>query len=262
MTDGLPVSACVMACDDERTLAPCLESLAFCQEIVVVVDSKSRDRSEKIATELATRVVVHPYAGDLEQKRHATGLASHDWVLSIDADEVVSKELATSIRSAMHEASTGVADYEKGVAGYEMNRVAWHLGRWVRHGDWHPDWKLRLFQRARFRWVGRNPHGRAEVDGRSARLSGDLLHYSFRDLADQLDRIQTHTSQAAVALYESGRRPRLSDLLLRPPARFLRSYVVKLGFLDGVVGFVVAATIAYSVLLKYAKLRERWQRQD
>jgi glycosyltransferase involved in cell wall biosynthesis len=255
VSDGLLVSACVMACDDERTLESCLESLAFCQEIVVVVDSKSRDRSEKIATELATRVAVHPYAGDLEQKRYATELATHDWVLSIDADEVVSPELATSIQFVMNEGS-------EDVAGYEMNRVAWHLRRWVRHGDWHPDWKLRLFQRARSRWVGRNPHGRAEVDGHTARLSGDLLHYSFRDLTDQLDRIQTHTSQAAVALYESGRRPHLSDLVLRPPARFLRSYVLKLGFLDGAVGFVVAATIAYSVFLKYAKLRERWQRRE
>jgi len=140
-----------------------------------------------------------------------------------------------------------------------MNRVAWHLGRWVRHGDWHPDWKLRLFERARARWVGRNPHGRAETDGRVARLDGDLLHYSYRDLADQLERIGVHTTQAAEALYREGRRPRLSDLVFRPPARFARGYVLKLGFLDGVVGFVVAATVAYSVFLKYAKLRERWQ---
>jgi glycosyltransferase involved in cell wall biosynthesis len=252
---GAPLSACVLACDDETTLAACLESLAFCSEIVVVVDSKSRDGSEKIAAEIATRVVVHAYEGDIEQKVFATELAGCDWVLSIDADEVVSPELAASIQQVMA-AGTPPA------AGYEVNRVAWHLGRWVRHGDWHPDWKLRLFEGTRARWVGRNPHGRAEVEGSVERLDGDLLHYSFRDLADQLDRIQVHTSQAAAALCESGRRPHLSDLVLRPPAGFLRSYVLKLGFLDGVVGFVVAATIAYSVLLKYAKLRERWQRRD
>jgi hypothetical protein len=193
-------------------------------------------------------VVVHSYEGDLEQKRFTTGLAREDWVLSIDADEVVSPELSASMERALTTADS---------AGYEMNRVAWHLGRWVRHGDWHPDWKLRLFRRSTARWVGRNPHGRAEVDGRVGRLSGDLLHYSFRDLSDQLDRIQLHTSQAAEALYASGRRARTSDLVLRPPARFLRSYLLKLGFLDGLVGFVVAATIAYSVFLKYAKLRER-----
>ncbi len=247
-SEALPVSACVMACDDGETLTRCLESLAFASEIIVVVDTKSRDQSEKIAAELATRVVVHAYEGDLEQKRFATGLASRDWVLSVDADEVVSPALAASIRRAM----TG----ENDAAGFEMNRVAFHLGRWVRHGDWHPDWKLRLFDKSRQRWIGRNPHGRAAVDGRVARLEGDLQHYSFRDLADQLDRIQVHTSQAAAALHASGRRPRWTDLVLRPPARFLRSYVLKRGLFDGMAGFVVAGTIAYSVFIKYAKLRE------
>ena len=240
-----------MACNDERTLADCLESLVFAEEIVVVVDTKSRDASEKIAAEVATRVVVHRYEGDLEQKRCATALAARDWVLSIDADEVVSPELASSIRAVF--AGPGPE-----AAGYEMNRVAWHLGRWVRHGDWHPDWKLRLFHHPRASWVGRNPHGRARVEGPVGRVEGDLFHYSHRDLADQMRRIDRHSSEAAQALYEEGRPPRLRDLVWRPPARFLRSYVLKRGFLDGVVGFIVAVTIGYSVFLKYAKLRELW----
>ncbi len=248
---ALPISACVMTCDDDATLESCLASLGFCREIIVVVDSKSRDRSEKIAETCASRVVVHAYAGDVEQKRFTTELAAEDWVLSVDADEVVSPQLAGAIRDAV--TAPGRADE---IAGFEMNRVAYHLGRWVRHGDWHPDWKLRLFRRGAYRWVGHNPHGRAEVDGEVRRLAGDLLHYSFRDFADQLARIDVHTSQAAEALLASGRRPRLSDLVLRPPARFLRSYLLKRGFLDGSVGFVVAATIAWSVFLKYAKLRE------
>jgi glycosyltransferase involved in cell wall biosynthesis len=247
---ALPLSACVMACNDERTLRRCLESLAFAREIVVVVDTKSRDESEKIAAELATRVVVNTYEGDIEQKRFATSLASCDWVLSIDADEVVSPGLAASVRRVME------APKRADVAGYEMNRVAWHLGRWIRHGDWHPDWKLRLFEKSRQRWAGQNPHGRAEVDGAIVRITGDLQHYSFRDLEDQLERIQTHTSQAAVALRGVGRRPHWSDLTLRPPARFLRSYLLRGGFLDGTAGFVIAGTIAYSIFIKYAKLRE------
>jgi glycosyltransferase involved in cell wall biosynthesis len=246
-----------MACDDEETLGRCLASVAFADEIVVVVDSKSRDASEKIAGELATRVVVHAYPGDLEQKRFTTGLARHEWVLSVDADEVVSPELADSIRGAL----SGGAEAAR-ARGYEMNRVAWHLGRWVRHGDWHPDWKLRLFRRSHMRWVGHNPHGRAEVDGRVERLDGELLHYSYRDLADQLDRIQAHTREAAEALYRAGRRTRISDLVLRPPARFLRCYVLKAGFRDGVVGFVVAAAIGWAVFLKYAKLWERARRPE
>jgi hypothetical protein len=253
---ALPLSACVMACDDERTLARCLESLAFAGEIVVVLDPKSRDRSGEIARTLGTRVVVHPYEGDLEQKRFATGLAGCGWVLSVDADEVVSPALAGSIRRALAELAAGGASAP---VGFEVNRVAHHLGRWVRHGDWHPDWKLRLFRCDRVRWAGRNPHGRAEVDGSVVRLAGDLEHYSYRDLDDQMDRIQRHTSAAARSLHASGRRARLSDLVLRPPARFLRSYLLKRGFLDGFVGFVVAASVAWSVFLKYAKLRECWR---
>jgi len=240
-----------MACDDEATLARCLESVAFADEIIVVVDPKSRDQTEKVAIKLATRVEVHPYAGDLEQKRFTSSLAIGDWVLSVDADEVVSPMLAASIQAA-------VADPI--AVGYEMNRVAWHLGQWVRHGDWHPDWKLRLFERSAARWVGRNPHGRAEVTGAVSRLEGDLFHYSSRDLADQFERIQSHSSQAAEALYAEGRRAGAADLLLRPAARFLRSYVLKGGFLDGWVGFLVASAIATSVFLKYAKLWEHARR--
>ena len=248
----LPVSACVMAYRDEATLEACLASLAFCREIVVVVDDKSDDDSEEIARRFATRVVRHPYEGDVEQKRYTAGLAAEQWVLCVDADEVVSPALAASIRAAL---ASPRAD------GFEMNRVAWHLGRWVRHGDWHPDWKLRLFRRGRARFVGTNPHGRAVLDGSVARLDGDLEHYSFRDLDDQLRRIDAHTSEAAAALYRARRAPRGSDLWLRPPARFLRSYVLKGGFLDGWVGFVVAATVAWSVFLKYLKLREHWRQQ-
>ena len=240
-----------MACDDEGTLARCLGSIAFADEIIVVVDAKSCDQTEKLAMELATRVEIHPYRGDLEQKRFTSGLATGKWVLSIDADEVVSPTLADAIRDAVAKPNA---------VGFEMNRVAWHLGRWVRHGDWHPDWKLRLFERSRARWVGRNPHGRVEVEGAVSRLEGDLLHYSYRDLADQIERIHIHSSQAADALYAEGRRARLSDLVLRPPARFLRSYLLKRGFLDGTVGFVVACAIGYSVFLKYAKLWEHARR--
>jgi glycosyltransferase involved in cell wall biosynthesis len=243
-----------MACNDERTLSRCLASLAFAEEILVVLDTKSVDGSEKIASELATRVVVHRYEGDLEQKRYATGLARMDWVLSVDADEVVSPELSAAIRRAFGRSTRP--------AGFEVNRVAWHLGRFVRHGDWHPDWKLRLFERSRARWTGRNPHGRAEVDGRVERLPGDLYHYSYRDLADQHERIGVHTTQAAEALYREGRRARLRDVVLRPLASFLRSYVLARGFLDGFVGFVVAATVAYSVFLKYSKLREMVRRRE
>ncbi len=245
------LSVCVLACNEETLLPDCLDSVAWADELVVVVDAKSRDASEQVARERAQRVEVRPYQGDIEQKSHCVSLASHDWVFILDPDEVVSPALSAELQAALRGAP-------EGVAGFELNRVIHHLGRWVRHGDFHPDWKLRLFQRSRARWVGCNPHGRVEVDGPVGRLRGALVHRSYRDLADQVERIQFFSTEAAEAMYAQGRRARLHHICLRPPARFLRAYLLKRGFLDGVPGFIIAASSAFYVLLKYAKL---WERQ-
>jgi glycosyltransferase involved in cell wall biosynthesis len=247
------VSVCILACDEETELRRCLESVSWADEIVVVVDAKSRDGSEKIARELAHRVEVRPYRGDLEQKSYCCSLAGCDWVLILDPDEELSPELASELRGAL--AEDGRVEGQS-YAGFEVNRLTHHLGRWIRHGDFHPDWKLRLFRPSRARWVGLDPHGRVEVPGPVKRLRGDLRHYSFRDLSDHIDRIQLHSGRAALALAASGRRARLRDLVLRPPARFLRGYLLKRGFLDGTAGFVIAVAVSCSVFLKYAKLWE------
>ena len=174
-------------------------------------------------------------------------------MLIVDPDEVVTPQLSAALQSAL-------ADESPEVAGYELERVTRHLGRWLRHGDFHPDWKLRLFLRSRASWVGRNPHGRVVVEGRVERLRGVLQHYSFGDLSEQVDRIQSFSSQAAEAMHVEGRRARLHHLLFRPVARFLRGYLLRGGFLDGLPGFIIAASNAYYVLLKYAKLWERQRR--
>jgi glycosyltransferase involved in cell wall biosynthesis len=248
-----PLSVCVIACNEEEQLASCLDSLSPlvgpADEIVVVIDAKSRDGSEKVAREYASSVEVRPYAGDIEQKSYCTGMATHDWVAVIDPDEVMSSELVRTLSAALARAGDEVS-------GFEINRVTWHLGRWIRHGDFHPDFKLRVFRRSRARWIGENPHGRVVVDGEVARLEGELAHYSYRDLADQVERIQRFSGQAAEAMVVRGRRPRLRDLLFRPPARFLRAYVLKRGFLDGVPGLIIAGATAFHVFLKYAKLWE------
>ncbi len=253
------LSVCLLACDEEKELARCLDALAFADEIVVVVDAKSSDSSEKIARERGARVEVRPYAGDIEQKSFCVGLATHDWVLVIDPDEVMPPALAEEVRAALAEVAAGRDD---DVAGFELNRVTFHLGRWIRHGDFFPDWKLRLFRRSKVRWCGANPHGRVEVEGTPEgggsvrRLQGELEHYSYRDLADQIERIQFFSGEAALSMARVGRRARPSDLLLRPPARFLRAFVLKRGFLDGVPGLVIALASAFHVFLKYAKLWE------
>jgi glycosyltransferase involved in cell wall biosynthesis len=256
-----PVSVCVLVCDEAAELERCLASVvSWADEIVVVVDAKSTDGSETIARRVAQRVEVRAYAGDVDQKRHCAGLAKNDWIFIIDPDEIVMPELAESIRGALQAAKdlATVADaVPQGPDGYRVNRATYHLGRWIRHGDFYPDWKLRLFRRSRARWEGRDPHGRVEIDGAVADLSGELAHYSYRDLADQISRIQFFSDQAAAALVAEGVPVRLGHLILRPPARFLRSYVLKQGFRDGLPGFVIAVASAFYVFLKYAKHWER-----
>ena len=260
---SLPVSACVLACNEAEELECCLKSLAWADEIVVVIDAKSSDASEAVARRLATRVEVRPYAGDVEQRRHCTGLAKNDWAFVVDPDEVVSPELATSIGAALARlggAKPATGSVPGAPVGFRVNRATHHLGRWIRHGDFYPDWKLRLYRRSRARWVGRDPHGRVEVDGAVSDLSGDLEHHSYRDLADQIDRIQFFSDQAAEALVEDAVPFRLGQLLFRPPARFVRGYLLRQGFRDGLPGLVIAVASAFYVFAKYAKHWERTRR--
>jgi glycosyltransferase involved in cell wall biosynthesis len=242
------LSVCIIACNEERNLPRCLASAAFAEDVVVVVDARSRDRTEALARAAGARVFVHGYEGNVEQKNFALDQAAHDWVLALDADEAVSPALAAALQA---ELARGPA-----AAGYELNRLTWHLGRWIRHGDFHPDWQLRLFERSRGRWAGTNPHGRVRVDGPVARLAGDVEHYSYRDLADQLARIQEFSRVAAQAMFEQGRRATPYDWAVRPPLDFLRAYVLKQGFRDGFPGFAIAAATAFHAFVKWAKLWE------
>jgi glycosyltransferase involved in cell wall biosynthesis len=253
-----PLSVCILACNEESELERCIRAVDWADEIVVVIDEKSRDGSEAVARRLATRVERRIYAGDVAQKSYAASLAKHVWVLIVDPDEVVSEGLAVSIRGVLDgDGAPGVeADRRAPPFGYQLNRATYHLGRWIRHGDFYPDWKLRLFRKSRARWVGRDPHGRVEVEGATRRLDGELLHYSYRNLADQVERIQFFSDQATRGLAGEGARFRTRDLLLRPPARFVRCYVLRAGFLDGVPGFIIAVASSFYVFLKYAKLWE------
>ncbi len=246
---SVAASVCVIACNEERNLRRCLESVAWVEDRVVVVDTRSTDATERIALELGARVVLHAYEGNVEQKNVALGHAKHDWVISLDADEALRPELAASVRDAL---SAGAG----GPDGFLVNRVTFHLGRWIRHGDFFPDWQLRVFRRSRGRWAGVNPHGRVEVEGRVERLAGEIAHWSYRDLADQVERIQEFSRIQASALHAAGRRARPRDLWLRPAARFLRAYLLKQGFRDGMPGLVIAAATSFHVFLKYAKLWE------
>jgi glycosyltransferase involved in cell wall biosynthesis len=240
------VSACIVTRDEEDRLPECLASLAWCDEILVV-DSHSTDRTREVAAEVGARVVERDWPGHVAQKEFAVRAARHDWVFCIDADERVSKELADEI--AVHR-SRGFA----GCAGYSMPRRSSYLGRWIRHGTWYPDRKLRLFDRRHGGWSGRDPHDRVEVAGRVEALRGALLHHPYRSLEDHLATIDRYTTITAGELHREGRRAHLHDLVLRPPLRFLSFYLLRLGCLDGWRGLLLAYLAAHYVRLRYAKL--------
>jgi glycosyltransferase involved in cell wall biosynthesis len=240
------LSACIIARDEEDRLPACLDSLGFCDE-VLVVDSHSRDRTREVAAARGARVVQRDWPGHVAQKEFAIREARHDWVLCVDADERVSPELAAEIAGLR---DAGFA----GCAGYFVPRLSSYLGRPIRHGTWYPDWKLRLFDRRRGRWGGRDPHDRVLVEGPTRRLAGHLLHDPYRSLDDHLATIDRYTTVMAEQLHADGRRARVLDLALRPPLRFLGFYVWRLGFLDGWRGLLLAHLAAHYVWQKYAKL--------
>jgi len=240
------VSACIITRDEEDRIGPCLDSLAWCDEIVVV-DSHSGDGTRELAAARGARVIERDWPGHVAQKEFAIRAARNDWVFCIDADERISPELAREIEALR---AGGFA----GHAGWEMPRVSNYLGRWIRHGTWYPDRKLRLFDRRRGRWAGRNPHDHVHVDGSVGTLRGELLHHPYRSLEDHLRTIDRYTTIMAEELRSEGRRARLADIVLRPPVRFFKFYVLKRGFLDGWRGLLMAYLAAHYVRLKYAKL--------
>jgi glycosyltransferase involved in cell wall biosynthesis len=242
------LSAAIICQDEADRVEDCLASVAFCDEIVVV-DSGSTDGTLEIARKHATRVVSNPWPGYVAQKNFALDQCAGDWILCLDADERVSPALRVAIERALAGEPT--------VAGFEMRRHAFYLGRWIDHGGWYPDWKLRLVRRGRARWGGVDPHDKLVADGPVARLDADLVHLTYRDFADHLRTVQRFSDVVSEQWAKSGRRFSLVRALLHPPVKFFECFVWKQGFRDGWAGFVIAATSAFYVLAKNVKLWER-----
>jgi len=249
------ISACITAGNEEQNIRRCLESVTWCDEIVVV-DSFSTDRTVDICREYTDLVYAHRWLGYIGQKNLIKDLASGEWILFIDADE----EISPSLRDEILEEFRG--DRQLGFAGYEFPRMVRYQNRWIRHGDWYPDVKLRLFRRDRGRCGGREPHDRILVEGAVRRLRNPMHHYTYTSIEDQVATMNKFSTITVAGQFEDGKRCRLIDLVLRPALRFLRGYLVKAGFLDGIPGLIVATTAAFGVFVKYAKLWERYRSPD
>ena len=243
------LSVVVITRNEAANIRAALESVRWADELVVV-DSGSTDDTLRIARGIADRVTAHEWQGYGAQKNHAAGLAAHDWILSLDADERVSPALAREIRSLL--------DAEPAARGYRCPRVTRYLGRWIRSTDWYPDLQLRLYDRRAARWSDRLVHESVAIDGAVGRLRGELEHHAYRDVSHHLQTIDRYTTLAARQMRREGRRAGWIDLAVRPPAAFVRNYVLRGGMRDGALGLVVSLLNAGYVFLKFAKL---WERQ-
>ncbi|MCC7032475.1 MAG: glycosyltransferase family 2 protein [Acidobacteria bacterium] len=239
------VTATIITFNEAVNIEAALVSLSFADEIIVV-DSQSTDDTVAIARKYTDKVFVRPWPGYVAQKNFAAEQASHDWIVSLDADERISPALAEEMR-ALDAGPT---------AGYRVPRVTFHLGRWLRSTDWYPDFQLRLYDRRRARWTGRHVHESVKADGPVGRLSGEILHYPYRDVSHHIQTMDRYTTLAARQMFEDGRRAGWWDLATHPPAAFLRNYLLRGGFRDGVPGLIVSAMNARYVGLKLAKLWE------
>jgi glycosyltransferase involved in cell wall biosynthesis len=241
------ISAIVIALDEEKNIAASLESLRWVDEIVVV-DSGSSDGTREIARRYTDKVFDVPWKGFGPQKQAAVDLASHDVVLNVDCDERVTSELEEEIGAIL--SGPGMA------AAYTVPRRTFLGGKEIRHCGWYPDRTTRLFDRTRARFSDDLVHERVEVSGETAPLKGHLLHYSFSGIGEMIPKIDRYSDLAARQMFDRGRRCGIADLLLRPAFAFVKTYLLRLGFLDGVEGVVISATTSWLAFAKYAKLRE------
>ena len=245
------LSVTVITRNESADIEAALASVSWADERIVV-DSHSTDDTVALARRHADRVEIRDWPGYVAQKNYAASIASHDWILSLDADERVTSELAAEIRALLANTPPHSA--------YRVPRVTWHLGRWVRTTDWYPDFQLRLYDRRSAEFAGRLVHESVAARGSVGLLKGELQHFAYRDIADHLETIDRYTTYAARQMHEDGRRAGFAQLALHPWFAFLRNYVARGGMRDGAAGLIISMLNSYYVFLKFAKLWELQRR--
>jgi len=241
------ISVTVRTFNEEKNLQECLESVSWADEIIVV-DSLSSDNTVAIARNFTDRVIIQEWLGHIGQSQFATDQAKNLWVLHLDADERVTPELRDEILALDLDGSPYDA--------YEMPRRHFFLQQWINHSAWYPDYKIRLFRRDRCRWGGYAPHDEVKVRGAKKKLTHDLMHYIYLDIAHFAATKNTYSSLTAADHFKNGKRARVIDFTLRPLYAFLYRYFVRLGIADGIAGFTISVMEAHAVFMKYIKLYE------
>lgn len=243
------VSAAIITFNEEKNIGRCLDSLQGIVDEIVVVDSFSTDKTKEICEQKGAKFISHKFDGHIQQKNWAITQTSNTYVLSLDADESLSEELKTSILKVKENC---IKD------GYSFNRMTNYCGKWIKHGHWYPDVKLRLWDSSKGKWGGKNPHDTYLMnDGSSVKhLKGDLLHYSYYSVEEHWTQAEKFSTIAANAYYEAGKPSSWFKIIFSPISRLISSYIFNLGFLDGKYGWIIARITYWETKQKYIQLRK------
>ena len=253
MNNNIPsveLSVSLIASNEEKNIGRCLDSVRSIADEIVVVHNDCSDKTVEIAESYGAKCFEQKWQGYKDQKNISLEKATKPWVLCLDADEVVSPELLSSIKEFINQG------HEQGVDGYAFNRLSFFLGKWIRHGDWYPDRKLRLVRNGEAKWTGAQVHEKLEANGVVKRMRGDLLHYSYPSMNSFIEKTISFSDLYLQCQLETKRRWNLPNVVFRPIWRFARAYFIRLGFLDGFPGFFIAASTAFSTFFKHSRLYE------
>lgn len=243
----IPLSVVIITYNESPNIMRCIQSVKAVATDILIVDSGSTDNTVALAKEAGARVVYHPFEGHIEQKNFAITQATYPHILSLDADEALDEEAANAIKQCLQNWD---AD------GYTINRLNHYCGRFIRHGAWYPDVKLRLWDSRKGQWAGINPHDcfAMQPSATIKHLPGHILHYSYNTITEHREKIHYFSSIAAKAYYEKGKRSNRVKIILHPISRFMRDYILRAGFMDGRHGWIIARLSAKEVYLKYEQL--------
>lgn len=242
------LSVAIITYNEERNIARCIKSVIDFASEIILMDSGSTDETVNIAKSLGAKVYHQPFLGHIQQKNLVLTKTSNEWVLSLDADEAVDNELKNSI---LRELKKPDAD------GYEINRMNSYCGKWIKHGAWYPDKKLRLWNKSKGEWAGLNPHDcfRLAPDSKINHLEGHILHYSFTSVEEHKLKSERYARIGAESYHQQGIRANYLQFMYKPVFKFIKDYVLKLGFMDGKLGLIIALINSREVFLKYKFLK-------
>jgi glycosyltransferase involved in cell wall biosynthesis len=248
------ISAVCITYNEEDKIEAALQSVAGIAAEIIVVDSQSTDKTVKLVRKFTDRVFERSWTNYADQKNFANSQVSHPWILSLDADERLSPELREELLTLVKQ--------EPLCSAFSIPRRVFYLGKWIRHSGWYPDRKIRLFRKDRARWEGEYVHEDLVVDGRVNKLKGAIHHFTYRNISDHLTRINHFSDLGAQKLYAQKKKSRWRHFTVLPVSRFLKSYILKGGFLDGFAGLVISVLNGYAIFVRYAKLREIWKKGE